>query len=48
MFENLTDEEVIQANRSLIASNIDVLRIEEHKKSLERIFFDLTGKEQSL
>ncbi|GIP60718.1 ABC transporter ATP-binding protein [Paenibacillus sp. FSL W8-0186] len=48
VFENLTDELVVQANRSLIAANIDVLRIEEHKKSLESIFLDMTGKERSL
>lgn len=44
----MTDELVVQANRSLIAANIDVLRIEEHKKSLESIFLDMTGKERSL
>ncbi|WP_055105589.1 ABC transporter ATP-binding protein [Paenibacillus ihumii] len=48
VFENLTDELVAQANRSLITANIDVLRIEEHKKSLESIFLDMTGKERSL
>ncbi|MFP3918779.1 ABC transporter ATP-binding protein [Lysinibacillus telephonicus] len=48
VFENLMDEEIIQANRSLVTANIDVLRIEENKKSLEDIFLDLTGKEKSL
>lgn len=48
VFENLTDEKIAQANRSLVASNIDVLRIEEHKKNLESIFLDITGKERSL
>ena len=48
VFENLTDEQVIQANRSLIAANIDVMRIEEHKKNLESIFLEITGKERSL
>ena len=48
VFENLTDEQVARANRSLIAGNIDVLRIEEHKKNLENIFLDITGKERSL
>lgn len=48
VFENLLDDEVIKVNQSLVTSNIDVLRIEEHKKSLENIFLDLTGKEQSL
>lgn len=47
-FENLTDEQVAQVNRSLVSANIDVLRIEEHKKNLESIFLDITGKERSL
>lgn len=48
VFESLIDKEVAQANRSLIEANIDVLRIEEHKKNLENIFLDITGKERSL
>lgn len=48
IFENLTDEQVAQINRSLVEANIDVLRIEEHKKNLESIFLDITGKEHSL
>jgi ABC-type multidrug transport system ATPase subunit len=48
VFGNLTDEQITQANRSLVAADIDVLRIEEHKKNLESIFLDITGKEQSL
>lgn len=48
LFENLSDEGVIVANRSLIDANIDVLRIEEQKKSLESIFLEMTGKELSL
>jgi len=48
VFENLTDEQITQANKNLVAANIDVLRIEEHKKNLESIFLDITGKEQSL
>ena len=48
MFESLTDEQIAQINRSLVAADIDVLRIEEHKKNLESIFLDITGKEQSL
>lgn len=48
VFENLTDEQVIQANRSLVEANIDVLRIEENNKNLESIFLDITGKESSL
>lgn len=48
VFESLTDEQVAQVNRDLVAANIDVLRIEEHKKNLESIFLDITGKERSL
>ncbi|MEQ6048513.1 ABC transporter ATP-binding protein [Lysinibacillus capsici] len=47
-FGNLTDEQVIQVNRSLTAANIDVLRIEENKKNLESIFLEITGKGRSL
>lgn len=48
IFESLTDEQIAQVNRSLVSADIDVLRIEEHKKNLESIFLDITGKEQSL
>ena len=48
LFENPTDEQIAQANKNLVAANIDVLRIEEHKKNLESIFLDITGKEHSL
>lgn len=48
VFEGLTDENIAQVNRTLVESNIDVLRILEHKKNLERIFLDITGKESSL
>jgi ABC-2 type transport system ATP-binding protein len=44
----LNDAEVALANRTLVQSGIDVIRIEEHKKSLETIFLELTGKERSL
>lgn len=48
VFGNLTDEQVIQVNRSLTAANIEVLRIEENKKNLESIFLEITGKGRSL
>lgn len=48
VLEGLTDEQVIQVNRNLVAAGIDVLRIEEQKKTLENIFLDITGKEGSL
>lgn len=44
----LTDEMVAKVNRCLVASNIDVMRIEEHTKNLESIFLDITGKGRSL
>lgn len=44
----LRDEEVSKLNKALVEQNIPVTRIEEHKKSLEDIFLDLTGKERSL
>ncbi|NUU59839.1 ABC transporter ATP-binding protein [Paenibacillus agri] len=47
-FAGLGDEEAAAVNRRLVAANIDVLRIEEHKKNLEHIFLELTGKERSL
>jgi len=48
VFEGLTDEQVAQVNRILVSSDVDVLRIEEHRKNLESIFLDMTGKESSL
>lgn len=48
VLEGLTDEQVIHVNRNLVAAGIDVLRIEEQKKTLENIFLDITGKEGSL
>lgn len=47
-FDYLRDEEVSRINRILVEQDIPVIRIEEHKKSLEDIFLDLTGKERSL
>lgn len=46
--ENVSDDEVAAANKLLISRDIDVLRIEEHKKTLENIFLELTGKEKCL
>ncbi|ANY76093.1 bacitracin ABC transporter ATP-binding protein [Paenibacillus ihbetae] len=48
MFNQLADEEVSRINRLLVEQGIPVTRIEEHKKNLEDIFLDLTGKERSL
>lgn len=48
VFENLNNIHVAQINRMLVSSGIDVFRIEEHKKSLEDIFLEITGKERSL
>ncbi|MFL8712281.1 bacitracin ABC transporter ATP-binding protein, partial [Clostridioides sp. GD02377] len=46
--ENLNDSDVAKVNNILVNSNIDVFRIEEHKKSLEDIFLELTGKAVTL
>lgn len=48
VFEHLPDEEVSRINRVLVEQDLPVIRIEEHKKSLEDIFLDLTGRERSL
>lgn len=48
VFNYLRDEEVSRMNKVLVEHDIPVIRIEEHKKSLEDIFLDLTGKERSL
>lgn len=46
--KDMPDHKVAQLNKMLLNSGIDVIRIEEHKKSLESIFLELTGKEGSL
>lgn len=48
VFKHLPDEEVSRINRVLVEQDLPVIRIEEHKKSLEDIFLDLTGRERSL
>lgn len=48
MLRDIMDRQVVQINKELTNHDIGVLRIEEHKKSLENIFLSLTGKEQSL
>ncbi len=48
VFKGLSDEEIIQINRSLVEYNIGVLRIEEHNKNLESIFMDITRKGENL
>jgi ABC-2 type transport system ATP-binding protein len=39
---------VAEINRLLVARDIPVTRIEEHRRSLEDIFLELTGRERSL
>ncbi|MEK8131881.1 ATP-binding cassette domain-containing protein [Paenibacillus filicis] len=46
--EGMQDEQIAEANRLLVSAGIPVIRIEEHKKSLEEIFLDLTGRERTL
>lgn len=48
ILRDTVDRQVVQINKELTNHDIGVLRIEEHKKSLENIFLSLTGKEQSL
>ncbi len=48
VFDYLRDEEVSRMNKVLVEHDIPVIRIEEHKKSLEDMFLDLTGKKRSL
>ena len=46
--ESINDRQVAEVNRMLVQAGIDVFRIEEHRKNLESIFLELTGKEKSL
>jgi len=48
VFQGMGDRKVAEVNRTLVQAGIDVIRIEERRKSLERIFLELTGKERSL
>lgn len=41
---DMEDRQVAEVNRTLVRAGIGVIRIEERKKSLERIFLELTGK----
>jgi len=45
---DMKDMEIAQVNKLLIEAGIDVFRIEEHKRNLESVFLELTGKGQSL
>ncbi|MFD0870785.1 ABC transporter ATP-binding protein [Chlamydia abortus] len=47
-FDNPNDLQIAKANQILVEAGISVVRIEEHKRSLEDIFLELTGKERSL
>jgi len=48
LLETITDSQVAQVNRDLVAADIGVLRIEEQTRNLESIFLALTGKGNSL
>jgi len=41
---DMEDRQVAEVNRTLVRAGIGVIRIEERKKILERIFLELTGK----
>ncbi|GKX28589.1 bacitracin ABC transporter ATP-binding protein [Vallitalea longa] len=47
-FRSINDNQIANINKLLVDSNIKVTRIEEHRKSLEDIFLELTGRERSL
>ncbi|OBY81597.1 bacitracin ABC transporter ATP-binding protein [Paenibacillus sp. KS1] len=46
--EHMSDQQVARLNKELVLNGIDVLRIEERKRTLEDIFLELTGRERSL
>lgn len=46
--EHMSDQQVARLNKELVLNGIDVLRIEAHKRTLEDIFLELTGREKSL
>lgn len=46
--KKISDKHIARLNRILVNSDIDVIRIEEHRKNLESIFLELTGRERSL
>ncbi|NEZ40642.1 ABC transporter ATP-binding protein [Paenibacillus alvei] len=46
--EHMSDQQVARRNKELVLSGINVLRIEERKRTLEDIFLELTGRERSL
>lgn len=48
IFENFTDSNIAYVNKLLMGQGINVIRIEEHRKNLEDIFLELTGKERIL
>lgn len=43
-FKRISDDAVARVNSRLVENGVPVFRIEEHRKSLEEIFLDLTGK----
>ncbi len=44
----LSDVQIGKAVQQLLANDVSIYRIEEHRRSLEDIFLDLTGKELTL
>lgn len=46
--DDMNDQQVARLNKGLVMAGIDVLRIEEHKRTLEDMFLELTGREKSL
>ena len=48
LLQNMDDEKVSKIVGSLVRSGINIFRVEEHQKTLEDIFLELTGKEITL
>ncbi|WP_273321597.1 ABC transporter ATP-binding protein [Vallitalea guaymasensis] len=48
VFSNTNDTDIADINTLLVNAGVQVIRIEEHRKSLEDIFLELTGRERSL
>lgn len=48
VFSNINDTDIADINTLLVNAGVQVIRIEEHRKSLEDIFLELTGRERSL
>lgn len=48
LIENLSDDKTAEIVKYLVQNGINIFRIEQHQKTLEEIFLELTGKEITL